>query len=176
MKDNIKEETWKDIEGFEGNYRISSEGRVWSKNKTKKGGFLKPAKLPNGYLLVALCRDGKIVAQPLVHRLVAVAFIPNPDNKAQVNHRDEVKTNNCVDNLEWVTAKENSNFGTRNQRVALANSKPVLQFSPEGTFLREWVSASEVERQLGFSQGNIRSCCLGNLKKAYGFIWRHKEV
>ena len=169
-------EIWKDISGFDGDYKISSFGRVWSKNKSKDEGILKPGREHSGYLRVMLYRDGKIVACPLVHRLVAEGFIPNPDRKPQVNHIDEDKANNTVENLEWMTAKENANFGTRNQRAGLKHSKQILQYSLAGEFLREWPSAHEVERQLGFFQSGISNCCLGKYRQAYGFLWRYKEV
>ena len=83
--------------------------------------------------------------------MVAQAFIPNPDNLPQVNHKDEDKSNNCVSNLEWITPKDNCNYGTRNRKVALSKNKPVLQLSLEGDLIREWESAHEVERVLGYN-------------------------
>lgn len=104
----------KDIQGYEGLYAITSCGKVWS-YKSKR--FLMPYKHYKGYLLVKLTKDG-IRKAYTVHRLVAEAYIPNPENKEQVNHKDENKANNCVNNLEWMTNKENANYGTRNERIS----------------------------------------------------------
>lgn len=106
------EEIWKDIEGYEGLYQISNLGRVWSVKKEiyRKEGFVGP------YPSVSLTKDGHYDTFS-IHRLVAKAFIPNPLDLPQVNHKDENPLNNCVDNLEWCTAKYNSNYGTRNKRV-----------------------------------------------------------
>ena len=182
-------EEWRDVAGFEGLYQVSNFGRVRSL-KFGKEKLLKPVKNKDGYLQVTLYRAGER-EQPLVHRLVANAFISNPLNLSDVNHKDENKKNNFVyiddfgkvdetkSNLEWMTRKQNINFGTRNQRVAEAMtngklSKAVLQFTKDLVFIREWSSTHEVERQLGFSNGNISSCCNGRYKTAYGFIWRYK--
>lgn len=116
-------EQWKPIQGYEGLYEVSNKGRVKSlgnggKNQySNKEIYKVPIKLSNGYLRVNLCKDGKIKSY-LVHRLVANAFIPNPDNLEQVNHKDENKHNNNVENLCWCSAKENSNYGTRNERIS----------------------------------------------------------
>ena len=101
-------EIWEDIEGYEGIYQVSSLGKVKSLNfnHTKKEKILKPFFNRDGYLSVNLYKEGKR-KQYLVHRLVAKVFIPNPENKLEVNHKDEDKTNNKVENLEWVTSKEN---------------------------------------------------------------------
>ena len=120
------EEIWKDIKGYEGLYQVSNTGKVKSLEKLKWNGrgyqklperIMKGKKCGRGYLQVRLFKDGKSKNYYL-HRLVAVAFIPNPDNLPQVNHRNEIKTDNCVDNLEWCDAKYNSNYGTKNQRIA----------------------------------------------------------
>lgn len=106
------EEIWEDIEGYEGLYQISNLGRVWSvkSNIYLKGGII------SGYLSVGLCKD-RHSTNFLIHRLVAKAFVPNPLNLPQVNHIDEDKFNNRADNLEWCTAKYNSNYGERNSKI-----------------------------------------------------------
>ena len=110
-------EIWKDIEGYENLYQVSNLGRVKSLNynHTGKEKIMK-AKKDKGYLRVQLYKDGKPKFYS-VHRLVATSFLPNPNNLSQVNHIDEDKSNNIVDNLEWCSAKYNSNYGTRIQRI-----------------------------------------------------------
>lgn len=162
-------EIWKDIKGFE-SYQVSNLGNVKSlgNDKTRKEKILKPNKLKNNYLQVVLCKEGKRKYH-LIHRLVAEAFIPNPQNLVQINHRDEDKTNNTISNLEWCTAKYNNNYGTHNQRSALSRSKPVICLETG----KIYSSLSEVYKQLGFTQGNISQCCNGKLKTAYGFHWQY---
>ena len=109
-KETFMKEIWKDIEGYEGRYKVSNKGRVYD-NKLDK--FIGYESL--GYMCVALCKDKK-QKKCRVHRLVAQAFIPNPDNLPVINHKDENKTNNCVENLEWCTVKYNTNYGTSIQR------------------------------------------------------------
>lgn len=106
------EEIWRDIEGYEGKYKVSNTGQVWSKRSNKT---LIPVTETRGYLRVTLCKNGKCRAFR-IHRLVAVAFINNPENKKQVNHIDECKTNNSTTNLEWCTNKENNSYGTKSER------------------------------------------------------------
>ena len=155
------QETWKNIEGFDG-YQISSLGRVKSV-KFGKERILKPRKNNCGYLRVGLCEDGK-QEWYLVHRLVANAFIPNSNNLPEVNHIDKDRTNNKVDNLEWCDS-------TYNNRYSL--SKPVNQFTLDGRFIRRWECMNEIQYQLGFRQGHIWSCCQGIRKSAYKYIWRY---
>ena len=154
----------KDIKGYEGLYGITSCGKVWS-YKYKK--FLKPVAYDNGYLCVTLCKNGKI-KNYTIHRLVAEAYIPNPDNLPQINHKDENKANNCLQNLEWCDAKYNSNYGTRNEKL----KKPILQFTLDGDLVREWPSAIDVGREV---RSTIVNCLKGRYKTAYGYIWKYKE-
>lgn len=168
-------EIWKPIKGYEGLYEISNWGRVKSLNYRRSGklGLLKPKVDKDGYLVVCFCKDGKR-KYFFVHRLVAEVFLENPDNLPCVNHKDENKTNNSVDNLEWCTHEYNINYGSHNERKAKTQSKPVLQFTLSGDLIREWVSMAECTRN-GFRQSAVCRCCRGELKTHKGYIWRYKE-
>lgn len=149
------------------NYEVKPNGEVIN---TKKGIVLNPSKFKNGYLCVSLYKNRKKKTFH-VHRLVAEAFIPNPDNLPCVNHKDENKANNSVENLEWCTNKYNNSYGTRNERIGKVKSKTVLQLRMDGSLVRVWSSTAEVERQLGYSPGNISQCCRGKRHSAYGYKW-----
>ena len=168
----IEIEEFRDIPGYEGMYEVSNLGRV-----RRDGKILKPLK-DSGYLQVHLSKNG-IAKKVLIHRLVALAFLPNPQNLPCINHKDEDKTNNYVNNLEWCTYEYNSNYGTRNERagekISEKKSKPVLQYDKTGNFIREWPSMIKVEEELGINQSNISQCCLGNRNSAGGFIWKYKN-
>lgn len=181
----MEEEIWKDIEGYEGLYQVSNLGRVKSLARVDAIGHFRKEKILStycvrGYLLVTLCKNKK-QTHFFVHRLVATAFIPNPDNLPVINHKSENKNENNIENLEWCTHNYNCNYGTRNKRSSKAQlnridcSKRVYQYTLDGVFVREWPSAKEIERQLGFANQSINKCCNGKLKQAYGYIWRFKE-
>ena len=162
-------EIFRDCKGYEGKYQISNYGRVWSISRQK---FLKPLDNSIGYNFVRLCaKNGKIKTE-YIHRLVALAFIPNPEHKPQVNHKDENKKNNCVDNLEWMTAEENINYGTRIQRVAEKISKSVLCIETGVVYK----SLAEAKRLTSISDSNISQCCLGRQKTAGGYHWKYVEI
>ena len=168
-------EQWKAIAGYEGLYEVSDKGRVKSlgNNKFGKEKILKPQKTYDGYLQVDLYKDGKL-KHSKVHRLVAEAFIQNPNNLYTVNHKDEVKTNNVASNLEWMSRKDNNNYGTHNKRVAEALSKQVQMFDKStGELLATFPSTNEADRVTGIDHGNISKCCLGKYKSAGGYIWRY---
>lgn len=164
-------ETWKPIKNFE-RYLISNFGRVWSLKSNK---FIKP--YINNYYQIRIEEKGKKYTLK-IHRLVAEAFIPNPHNYPCVNHKDENKLNNSVENLEWCDSTYNLTYGTARQRAKKTNtngklSKTVLQYTLDGQFVREWASAAEAGRN-GFHQGHISDCCRGKLKTHKDFIWRYK--
>ena len=164
-------EIWKDIKGFEGLYQVSNLGRVKS---LRRNIILRQGITRKGYESVLLCTNS-IHKGYYIHRLVAHAFIPNPDNLPQVNHKDENKTNNCVGNLEWCDGKYNINYGTGIAKRVKSQSKKVLQFKPDGTFVKEWESTMDVERNLGFDNAHISKCCRGKYAYAYGFLWKYKK-
>lgn len=162
------EELWKEIKGYEGLYQVSSWGRV--RSNYRGGRILKSGKNADGYLLVVLCKNGKHTSYR-VHRLVAQAFIPNPHNKPEVNHIDENKGNNYIENLEWVTSKENLNHGTRNTRMVTSKSKPIICLDTN----IEYISATECARKTGLSQGNITQVLKGKRKTCGGYTFKYKE-
>lgn len=171
----MEKEIWKNIEGYEGLYQVSDQGRVKSL-KYGKERILKPKLLKTGYLYVSLSK-GKTIRQYSVHRLVALAFIPNPDNKPQVNHKSEQKWLNTVYNLEWTTAKENMNWGTRNKRASTKRtngkkSTSIKQMTVDGNIVAIWPSMAEAERN-GFNRSCICLCCQGKLNKHQGFKWKY---
>ena len=179
-------EIWKtavyDGEIYEGLYRVSNLGRILSLNyrNTGKADLMTPVTDTKGYLEVHLRKNGE-TKTCLVHRLVAQTFIPNPDNLPEVNHKIEgekgkkinmvfFNTDGSIDKekstIEWVTSKENNNYGTRTERT----SKPVIQLSLSGDLIREWPSVTECGRN-GFNQGAVSLCCLGKQKTHKGFLW-----
>lgn len=188
-------EIWKDIDGFEGLYQISNCGRVkslhyYGGNRKK---MLKLQHDKDGYLVVGL-RNGAIQVNRKVHRLVALAFIPNTDNLPQINHKDEDKENNRVENLEWCTNKYNVNYGNHSLHASQAQmgkrhtaehimkirsnapgSKPVLMIEPETmNVIAEFVSASEAARQIGGTATNVSYACRHESSKYKGLFWRYK--
>lgn len=166
---NNEIEIWKDIVGYEGKYQVSSLGRI---KNFKKNTFLKPINHSGGYLNVDLYKNGTSLKK-FIHRLVAEAFIPNPNNLPEVNHKDEYKKNNNVNNLEWCSPKYNSNYGTRITRKAQSTKKKVLQFDLNGIFIKEWESAVDIQKETGFGKGSIGRCCRNQQYQAYGYIWRY---
>ena len=174
----MSKEIWRDVKGYEGLYQVSSDGRVKSLGRKDRFGrvikerILEPAVTHNGYLRVGLHVDGKR-KMLRVHRLVCEAFHENPDNKSEVNHVNENKTDNRACNLEWSTRTENCNHGSRNERVAKALSKPIGQFSLDGKLIKVWQSACEARKQTGFDQGYVGAVARGKFKQAYGYIWKY---
>ena len=188
---DFQNEEWKDAVGFEDALQISNIGRVKRKafnhtifngvNSFRKAHIVKPRLREDGYYHITFHYKGKVHSM-LVHRLVAMAFIPNPHNLPQVNHKDENPSNNCVDNLEWCDQKYNSNYGTNGQRISakLTNglrSKVVEQYDRKGNFIKEFPSVAEVSRLLGFPTSSIARCCNGSKKYSIvgGYQWKYKS-
>lgn len=177
-------EIWKDIPGFEGFYQASTAGRIRSVDRSVtdakgvvrfyRGRMMTLCDAGSGYLNVSLSKQGKLYT-PRVNRVIAQTFLENPCNYDQVNHKDENKRNNCVANLEWCTAKYNTNYGTGILRRAQAISRPVLQFDPQGNFIKRWESITQAERELGIDNSHITRCCKKRLKTTGGFAWRYAE-
>ena len=163
----LEKEIWKNIPNYEG-YQVSNLGRVKSFYGLKEK-ILKP-KITRGYYQVHLHKNsiGKWYS---IHRLVFEAFNGTIPEGLQVNHINEVKTDNKLENLNLMTAKENCNWGTRNEKI----SKPVLQFTLEDILIKEYPSTHQAYRETGFANQHISDCCNGKRKTAYGFKWKYKN-
>ena len=189
----MEEEVWKPIKDYEGLYEVSNLGRVKSLNyrKTGKEKILKNIENSKGYFQVGLVKFGK---QKLftVHRLVAEAFIPNPEGKPCIDHINTIRSDNRVENLRWVTHEENNNnpltkkkysenhreqSGEKNpmygKTVENNRSKPVVQIDQTTNEVKIWESAKKAERQGGFNNGAINQCCRGKRKSHKGYKWMY---
>lgn len=173
MIEEINEE-WRDVVGYEGLYKISNKGRIKSLQRTakSKNGSIRTVseklrkinKNKSGYLMVILNKEGEKKGLKL-HRLVAQSFLDNPENLPQVNHRNENKQDNRVENLEWCTQDYNNKYGTRTERT----SKKVKCLETGVIY----PSTIEIQRKLGFSSANISKCCRGKVKTCGGFHWQY---
>lgn len=185
------EEIWKDVVGYEGLYEVSNLGNVRSLFRYKKQ--LKWNVSNSGYATVELFRD-KISKRLLVHRLVADAFLSNTHNFPIVNHKDENKLNNNVNNLEWCTQGYNLAYNNGHKRraessrwfydelsIKFCKDNPaikvaVVQMSLSGEFIKEWASAKEAAKGLGCKSNHICECCKNKRKPFNGFKWKYKGV
>lgn len=167
---------WKDIEGYEGIYQVSNFGRIKSLSRKRiDRNQILPEKIllqrikENGYCVVSLSKNGK-EKKMLVHRLVAQAFISNQNNYKEVNHKDENKLNNNVNNLEYCTRKYNCNYGIRNKK----HYRKVKQYDLNGNFIKEWESITNIKKYFNkpYNCGDISACINGKQKTAFGYIWR----
>lgn len=160
-------EIWKDIKGYEGLYQVSTYGRVKNKKlimaqKTNK----------DGYLTIRLSKNGT-KKDYIVHRLVAQAFIENKDNLPQINHKDENKLNNNVDNLEWCTCSYNINYGNRNKKMAEKISQKVAKYDTKGNLIKIYDSMTKAQNENKIWHSRIGLCCRGKSKTAGGFKWQY---
>lgn len=184
-------EKWRPIVGYENYYEVSDWGDIRSLSRRVKcrggkfrtiDGQIRPSTFNNhtGYMSVLLSKDNK-QKRFLIHRLVAEAFIPNPDNLPQVNHINEIKTDNRVENLEFCDSKYNNNYGTKPQKQSEVQinhplkSKTVYQYTLDGKFIAEYPSTREIQRQLGYNHAQISLCCRDKLKSSHNFIWKYGD-
>lgn len=195
----MEEEIWKDIPGWEGYYQASNLGNIRSLNYNHKSGNIHNRTLcvgAHGYLFVILYRD-TVYKRMAVHRLVALTFIPNIDNKPCIDHINGIREDNRAENLRWCTHKENNNNPLTIKKYKSWKRKPytdewrrkiseagkgkgcipIFQFTREGEFLKEWPSARDATLSLGGNKNgsNITACCRGRLSSAYGYKWKYKN-
>lgn len=171
-------EIWKTVKGYEGLYEVSNLGNVRSLDYHNWGVVrnLTPVMDCYGCMRVCLCKNNK-QRNGLVHRMVAQAFLENPLELPQINHINENKSDNRVENLEWCDCLHNNNHGTRNERISKSKRntkcKKVIQMDLQGNFIREWVSLNEIMRVLGFNAAFVARCCHGVKPTAYGYRWQY---
>ena len=186
-------EIWKDIDGYNGKYQISNEGNVRSFSKWSNGRILKGGKTngnPHPYRFIALVGSGRNdIKHKYIHRLVAEAFVSNPLNLPEVNHKNGNTLDNRVENLEWCTHYQNMRHASESGVLSKGQdswkgsmnprSKAVLQFTKNGEFVREWGSVNQIMRETGIPASTIFRCCnpekYPHEKTAHGYIWRYKN-
>ena len=174
------EEIWKDIEGYENLYQVSNFGNVKSYYSEK---ILKQVTQNVGYKCVNLYKN-KISKTYLIHRLVAQAFIENPQNLPCINHIDEDKTNNRVENLEWCNQQYNNNYANHNEKLSKSLyeneklSKKIEQYTKNGVYVNTYLSSLDAERKTGISSTGINRCCnnVKYYKTAGGYVWKYKQT
>lgn len=170
------EEIWKPIKGYNGRYEISNMGRVKSFAQYTNGRIIKGCHDGKGYVYVKLYYAPQKHKMFKVHRLVATYFIPNPNNYSQINHKDENKDNNCVNNLEWCDNEYNSHYGTRAKRAGLSNrccpttSKKICSVSSDNR-IEYYDSIGEAERVTGVAHSNIIRVLKNQRFSAGGYNW-----
>lgn len=187
---DIDGEVWKDVVGYEGLYRVSNLGRVKSLERKDSIGrkvkerIMSQTKSPQDYPMINICKNSKEDIFP-VHRLVSIAFLENIDNKPQVNHKDGNRSNNNIDNLEWVSCSENIKHAFRELGRTPShtgmfgklhhNARAVVQLSMDGVFIARYDAQHEAYRITGISQGNIGACCRGERKSTGGYKWKYEK-
>ena len=179
IEDEVNE-IWKDIDGYEGLYQVSNLGRVRSFNFSKKkygstNHLLKIYYMKNDYGIVTLYNGPNNKKKILVHRIVANAFIPNPNNYTIINHKDENKRNNRSSNLEWCTYLQNNTYGTAKLRTSISKSHTIQQLTIEGILLAEYQSAKIASELLNINKKSIEACCFGKKSVYSGYKWRYKK-
>ena len=196
----MEQEIWKDVVGYEGLYQVSNLGRLISCEKKVGNGHIFPRKEKvlikkrSGYLGTSIVDAKGVSKNVLIHRLVAFAFIPNPNSYPQIDHIDGDKENNCVDNLRWCTPKQNINFPlsllhrsqkgkiaqnkkeTIEKKIASSHKKTIIQYDMQMNVIREWESLRAIGRKYGFNISNISANANGRKRSAYGYIWKYKEA
>lgn len=185
----MESEIWKDVVGYEGLYQVSNLGRIKRlpsvvKNRYIKGGLLKPRKHNSGYLSVYLCKNG-VCEQWLLHRIVAMAFIPNPKNLPQINHKDSNRRNTFASNLEWCTQSYNIKYAYDHNHkkekmqwykgAKCISAKPVRSYSKSGEFVKEYGCIQDAVNETGILNSSISNCLKGRSKTAGGLIWKYKK-
>lgn len=166
----MKKQIWKDIEDCDGLYEISNQGAIRAKKELH---FLRLCNF-RGYAMAYIIGSNGLKKQILIHRLVAKAFIPNPENKPEVNHINGVRNDNRVENLEWATSMENMKHARSFGGVSPGKSRPVIQYEMNGDVIAEYNSITKASEAVNIASYRISDCCGGHSDSAGGFIWKYK--
>lgn len=168
-----KQEIWKDITGYAGIYKISDHGRIWSNYKNR---IISGRNNGYGYIEIILCKNG-IHKNHMAHKLVAREFIvnDNPSTKIIINHKDENKSNNRAENLEWCDYSYNNSYGSKSRIQTEKLGRKVRQYDLKGALIKTWGSILSVHKITGINDSSITQCCQGKRNKAGGFIWRYAD-
>lgn len=174
--EDMEGERWAPIAGFEGLYEVSNMGRVRSLHPhMRRDPLLHPRARKDGYVHLHLNKGGRMYFRYL-HRAVAAAFVSGYKDGYEVNHKDEDKSNNRADNLEWVSKRDNIHYGTRSKRYEQKRGRKVCQYTLDGQLVAEYDSVKGAARSVCVSERNIRTCLKGGRNKAGGFMWKEKNT